>query len=332
MRVLVTGSEGSLMQAVIPALLREGHQVIGVDNLQRYGPVSRARDYQLVVGDLCDAEFAAKAVAACDGIIQSAASIYGVTGFHRFPADILGRDLCLHENILRAAVNSAVGKVAYVSSSMVYERARRHPCSEDDVTESIAPSTSYGLSKLVGERLTAAYSEQYGLKYVIWRPFNVITPYERAGTDRGMSHVFADFIQMIVAERRRLLPVIGDGAQVRCFTWIDDVASAIARWSFAQVTDFEVFNLGNPEPVSMVELAQLIFSRAKLKGLLDPEPGGLEFAYSRGYEDDVRVRIPDVNKAGQVLGFRPTRSLLECVDACLDEFLQRREPRVTAQA
>jgi nucleoside-diphosphate-sugar epimerase len=70
----------------------------------------------------------------------------------------------------------------------------------------------------------------------------------------------------------------------------------------------------------MLDLARLIFSRAKVKGLLGPDPDGLGFSLSRAPEDDVRVRIPDVGKAGRSLGFRPTRSLLECVDLCLDEF------------
>ena len=118
---------------------------------------------------------------------------------------------------------------------MVFERVTEHPSSEEQVFEAPIPATDYGLSKLTGERLSMAFSQQYGMKYVVWRPFNIITPHERAESEQGISHVFADFIKLIVDEQRNPVPVLGDGEQVRCFTWIDDVAQAIAKFSFDEV-------------------------------------------------------------------------------------------------
>jgi nucleoside-diphosphate-sugar epimerase len=317
MKILVTGSEGSLMQAVIPHLLAQGHTVVGVDNFFRYGKSERKRDYELVEGDLADASFAKKVVKGQDGIIQAAARIFGVGGFHKYPADILAHDITLHRHILLAAQEEGIKKVCYISSSMVYERCERHPSAEEDVFQARIPSTDYGLSKLVGERLSMAFQQQYGMKYVVWRPFNIITPHERAESEQGISHVFADFIQRIVYEKKNPLPIIGDGQQVRCFTWIDDVAKTIAKYTFDPKTDNEAFNLGNPEPIKMVDLANIIYEESQAVGLLPKTDKPLGFQSIASYSDDVIIRIPDVSKAQKQLGWDPSVKVREAVKRCL---------------
>ena len=295
------------MQFVIPHLIRCGHEVIGVDNFARYGVIERERNYTFVQGDLTDMAFVDQIMEDIDGVVQAAALIYGVGGFHKYPADILSKDVVLHQNILWAMKKHNVEKVAYISSSMVYERCQEHPSREEHVMESLIPSTDYGLSKLVGERLCMAFHQQFGIKYVIWRPFNIITPYESAEKEQGMSHVFADFINNIVVKKMNPLPIIGSGEQVRCFTWIDDVAKLIGEFSFDEKTDNQEYNIGNPEPITMKELALLMHE--------GPEP--LEFETVREYADDVMVRIPDVTKAIEQLGFEPSVKVKESVDICL---------------
>ena len=308
MRILVTGSEGSLMQFVIPFLIEAGHEVIGVDNFARYGVIERERNYEFVRGDLTDKGFVDRIMENVDGVIQAAALIYGVGGFHKYPADILSKDIVLHQNILWSMLKHGVEKIAYISSSMVYERCESHPSIESDAMDSIIPSTDYGLSKVVGERLCAAFAHQFNMKYVIWRPFNIITPHELAEKEQGMSHVFADFVKNLAVENKNPLPIIGDGEQIRCFTWIEDVAKLIADYSFADVTNNEVYNIGNPEPITMKDLARLIHR--------GPDP--LEFVTVKEYHDDVTIRIPDVTKAQQDLGFQPTVKVAESVERCLD--------------
>lgn len=317
MKLLITGSEGSLMQAVIPGLLAQGHEVRGVDSFMRYGRIDRDRNYEFLEGDLVDRDFAVSVVEGTDGIIQAAARIYGVGGFHKYPAQILSHDITLHQNVLWAAQQQKVSRVVYISSSMVFERCEVHPSAEEDAFRSTVPSTDYGLSKLVGERLSLAFHKQYGLEYVIWRPFNIITPYEMAEDEQGISHVFADFISNIVMKGTNPLPVIGDGEQVRCFTWIDDVASAIASYSFSDRARNSIFNLGNREPVTMKQLAHLIYDESVKMGLLAPHEGGLRFHTTGSFEDDVRVRIPDVRKAKEMLGWQAEVPVQEAVRRCL---------------
>ncbi|MEO7673974.1 MAG: NAD(P)-dependent oxidoreductase [Pyrinomonadaceae bacterium] len=318
MKILVTGSEGSLMQAVIPLLLEQGHEVRGIDNFARYGDIERNRDYEFIRGDLTDAAFAAEITAGVDSVIQAAALIYGVGGFHRFPADILSKDIVLHQNVLWGMLKNKVEKIVYVSSSMVYERCQTHPSKEEDIADSLVPSTDYGLSKLVGERLVEAFALQYGLKYLVWRPFNIITPHEKGESELGTSHVFADFIKNIVIEKKTVLPIIGDGEQIRCFTWIGDVARGIAEHSFSDGVLNTAFNLGNPEPITMKHLANIIYDGAVERGLIERSESGLQFESKMSFSDDVLVRIPDVSKAKEILGWESTLNAAQSVGRCLD--------------
>ncbi len=322
-KILVTGSEGSLMQAVIPRLIANGHVVFGVDNLARYGERlgHAGTDYTFIKADLTDKESVNRLVEQVkpDFIIQAAATIYGVGGFNKYCGEMY-KDIALHDNVLRAAVAAGVKKVVYISSSMVYENCPQiigEPVMEGMPDDYPAPYTDYGLSKFVGERVSKAYFKQHGLKYTIWRPFNIITPYEKSESEEvGISHVFADYIKNIVVERKHPLPIIGDGMQVRCFTWIDEVAQAIADYSFLEKTDNETYNLGNAEPISMRVLAEKIIDIAANEYQLFPSYYPLYETIGE-YENDVRVRIPDVDKAEKELGWKAKLKVDDSVRMCL---------------
>lgn len=322
-KILVTGSEGSLMQAVIPLLLKRGHVVVGVDNLARYGERLgiAGTDYQFIKCDLTDRASVDALVKTSkpEYIIQAAATIYGVGGFNKYCGEMY-KDISLHDNVLRAAVANDVKKVVYISSSMVYENCPQdigYPVAEDIVDSNPAPYTDYGLSKFVGERVSKAYLKQHGLPYTIWRPFNIITPYEKSEDEQvGISHVFADYIKNIVIEKKHPLPILGDGMQVRCFTWIDEVAQAIADYSFISKTDNQTYNLGNPEPISMRVLAEKIKDIAAKEYLLFPDYY-LLYDTIGNYENDVRVRIPDVEKAKKELGWEAKMKVDDSVRMCL---------------
>ena len=317
MKILVTGSEGSLMQSVIPKLIAKGHEVVGVDNFSRYGEIQRTRVYELIIGDLTNNDLVEKVTKNIDVVIQGAAIIYGVQGFHHYPADILGKDVTLHKNILDASLKNGVKKVVYISSSMVYERAEKVPSEEIDVDEMLIPLTDYGLSKLVGERLSRAYYKQYGLTYTIWRPFNIITPYEKAEKEIGFSHVFADFIDRIVLKKENPLRIIGTGEQVRCFTWIEDVSDAIANHSLDSRTDNQIFNIGNPVPITMTNLAHKIHQLAIANNIIKDEK--LDFKNLEAPKDDVKVRVPSIEKIKSQLGWSPKMSLDDALVICLKE-------------
>ncbi len=320
MRVLVTGSEGSLMQWTIKHLVNAGHDVIGVDNHSRYDDyehthIVSSNRYDFYQSDLTDNDQVMKLASDVDGVINAAALIYGVKGFHKYPADILSNDLTIHRNIMEAAAKHDIERVAYLSSSMVYEQDIP-PHNEQDVWNNPVPSTDYGLSKVVGERYSMAFEEQYDVEYTIWRPFNIITPYEKSEDEAGISHVFADFLRKILVEKQNPMEIFGSGEQIRCFTWIDEVANAIATQSFADKTRNEAYNLANPEPVTMKELAHRIFEKGKERGLVVDD--SLDFDHVPIYEDDVKKRVPSVEKAQNDFDWSPDVKLDDSLERCID--------------
>lgn len=333
MRILVTGSEGSLMQWTIDHLLDEGHSVVGADNYVRYDEegyeATKVVDgYDFEQADLTDLDRVRALASEVDAVLHGAGLIYGVKGFHEHPADILDNDVTITRNVTRAARENDLDRVVFISSSMVYERGES-PQVEEDVDDLPIPSTDYGLSKVVGERFCRANSRQYGIDYTIWRPFNIITPFEIAEDEPGMSHVFADFMRKILIENQNPMEIFGDGEQIRCFTWIEDVAAAIAKTSFISETQNETFNLANPEPVTMKELAQQIFAKGCERGLVEGQE--LEFDHKPIYDDDVRERNPSVSKAEEEIAWEPRVKLDEALDRCIDQLITHRSALNTSR-
>jgi UDP-glucose 4-epimerase len=316
MKILVTGSEGSLAQMVIPRLLAEGHTIVGVDNFARYGHIKRDRAYELHTGDLCDTATVKQLYAAhqFDCVYHFAALVYGVVGFHEKPADIIADNNLITINLLKYG-HDRLQRFIYLSSSMVYETSRKYPHTEDETDALPVMRTAYGLSKYIGERVAQSYQQQFGITYVIWRPFNIITPFERP-EEEGFSHVFADMIEKILVKKLNPVPVLGDGEQIRCFTNIHDVADAIALYSLSSKIDNQIVNIGNPEPTTVKELAEKIVGLGKKLNLLEADYV-LRFEHQPVYADDVKKRIPDVTKIKELFGWEAKIRVDESLEQCI---------------
>src|ERR1700758_671679 len=130
MKILICGSEGRIMSHVIPRLISAGHSVIGVDNGQKWGHNTVDRPYELIWGDCSDPKVLMPVMNKVDAVIQAAATLYGVMGFHKYPADILGNDLLVQRNVLQCSLKTGVHRIVYISSSMVYDKSNH--CSEED--------------------------------------------------------------------------------------------------------------------------------------------------------------------------------------------------------
>jgi nucleoside-diphosphate-sugar epimerase len=321
MKILVTGSEGSLAQMVIPELLGSGHEIVGCDSFARYGRIERERPYDFVHADLSDSSQVDTLFEghAFDAIFHFAALVYGVVGFHSKPADIIADNNLMVMHLLKRG-HERCRRFVYLSSSMVYETSRSWPHREPDADAAPVMSTSYGLSKYVGERVVRAFHDQYGTEFTIWRPFNIITPFETP-EEEGFSHVFSDLVEKILARKLNPVPILGDGEQVRCFTNIRDVADAIGRFSLDDRARNEIFNIGNPEPVTVRELAAKIVGIGRALQLL-PEDWELDFDCRPTFSDDVRKRIPEVEKMRRVFGWR---AKIE-VDESLEQYIRHAFP------
>lgn len=307
------------MSAVIPHLLEAGHEVTGVDTCEKWGFHATRRDYRFMAGDCSNPDVIRPLLKGIHGVIQATATLAGVVGFHRRAADILTNDLAAHGNVLRLSAAAGVRRVVYISSSMVYEQCTTQPLAEDSEGSRL-PQTDYGLSKLVGERMSKAYWTQYGLPFTIWRPFNIIDPGEAGTDDPGVSHVFADFIHRLVIHQQNPLDILGDGLQVRSFAHIQEISLAIAQHSFSPLTQNKVYNLGTPETTTMRDLAKKIFEKARRRGLIHSE-SPLQFRTLPVVETDVKQRIGDFTKARHELNWKASIGLDESIERCLDAFV-----------
>ena len=314
-KILITGSEGSLMQSMIPKLLSQGHSIVGVDNLYRHGEASKLADkeYPLLKIDLTDRSKTEDLCEGFDVVFLAAAKIYGVGGFNHYCGDIIADDIAIQGNILQSCAKHNVKHVVYISSSMVYETCVQDvniPVTEDMIDSCEMPKTEYGVSKMIGERICKAFYKQYGIDYTIWRPFNIITPSETGMSELGFSHVFADYIKNILIDKKNPLPIIGDGEQIRCFTWIEDVASIIAEYSFDDRSKGQAFNICNVEPISMRTLAQKIYSYTD-------NDTDLTFETTKNFKHDVLVRIPSVQKFTDTFNKYTYQSVDESINICV---------------
>lgn len=294
-------------------------EVIGVDRVERSGNLDKAANreqYEYRCIDLADSDQLHNVLTDIDIVINGAATTLGVRGYHKRPATILSNDVILHRNLLKASAAHSVNRVVYISSSMVYEEDDPPHC-ESDFSELELPSTDYGLSKAVCERMSRAFQSEKGLNYTIWRPFNVITPYERSRPTSGMAHVYSDFIHKLLMEKQNPLEIIGNGEQIRSFTWVGDVAGAIANNSAETNTMNEAINIGNRQPVSMKELAYKIYEIGRESDLIKDDLD-LEFTTISEYPNDVKERLPCTKKAEEKINWQPTVNLDQALRKCID--------------
>lgn len=324
-KLVVTGSEGFIGGYVVREALDQGHTVLGIDNFSKYGKTSRSyndhSNYTLVEGDARDTALLFDLFKDADHVIAGAAMIGGISYFHAYAYDLIATN----ERIIAATCDAAIKafksgtlkKVTYLSSSMVFESTNSWPSKEGDERICPPPISSYGFQKLAVEYFARAAWDQYKLPYTILRPFNCVGIGERraigdveirsGNVTLAMSHVVPDLVQKIL-KGQNPVHILGDGNQVRCYTYGGDLARGIIMSLDHPQALNEDFNLSSPQETSVLELAQLIWK--KIKGT------GAEFSYvlDSGYEHDVKKRIPSVEKAETILGFRATTSLNEMLD------------------
>ncbi|MFC7545697.1 NAD-dependent epimerase/dehydratase family protein [Plantactinospora sp. GCM10030261] len=324
-RVLVTGSAGFIGGYLVQELLGRGHEVVGVDNYSKYGPVAHSYDddprYRFVEGDARDTGLLAGLLADCDHFVAGAAMIGGISYFHSYAYDLLATN----ERIMAASCDAALRafrggrlrKVTYLSSSMVFESTDRWPSREGDERRVPPPLSSYGFQKLAVEYYARAAWDQYRLPYTIVRPFNCVGVGEgralgeaevlSGNVKLAMSHVVPDLVQKIL-KGQDPLHILGDGQQVRHYTYGGDLARGIATAMEHEAARNEDFNISTDRSTTVRELAELIWQ--KIKGPELP----LRLISDKPFEYDVRCRIPDVRKARDVLGFQASTSLDEMLD------------------
>ncbi len=328
MRILVTGAAGFINGYLVPELLDAGHDVVGIDDFSKYGPLTKSYDdhphYRFVKGDAKDTVLLRELAADCDQVVASAAMIGGISYFHEFAYDLLAEN----ERILASTFDAAIAahldghlsRIIVVSSSMVYESATDFPTLEGAQLTSPPPASTYGFQKLASEYFAKGAWEQYQLPYTIVRPFNCVGIGERrarrdtaimsGNVKLALSHVVPDLV-LKVLKGQDPLHILGDGSQVRHYTYGGDLARGIRLAMESTETVNEDLNLSTEESTTVRELASSIWRKIQgpdreFRTISDPP-----------FEHDVQLRVPDVQKARRLLGFEATTSL----DTMLDEVI-----------
>jgi nucleoside-diphosphate-sugar epimerase len=274
--------------------VEQGRAVRVVDDLSK--PESAAPPgAEFVQVDLTDPQSAREALAGSKRCIHLAAKIGGIGYFHRHPATILADNDRMYASVFGACAEHDYERIVYVSSSMVFENATKFPSAESDLPTTPVPRSAYGFSKLSGEWYCTSFLQEHGLHYSIVRPFNAYGVNEAPGEEIGHAHVIPDLAWKLF-QGQDPLELLGDGQQTRCFTHVSDIArGAITVLDSEKAVD-EDFNISTGEETVIVDLAADIWRLIRP----DTEP---RFTFVDPFRDDVRRRIPAVDKARELLGF-----------------------------
>jgi nucleoside-diphosphate-sugar epimerase len=324
LKVLVTGANGFIAGYLVEDLLKNGWEVVGLDNFSKYGRVSKSYDahpkFKLVEGDAKDASLLGKLLADCDDFVACAAMIGGISYFHKYAYDLIAEN----ERITAAAFDAAIGarkkgklrKITVLSSSMVFESTSKFPTPEGAQFTSPPPRSTYGFQKLATEYFALGAFQQYELPYTIVRPFNCVGIGEgralgehdvfSGNVKLAMSHVVPDLVQKAL-KGQDPLHILGDGGQVRHYTYGGDLARGIRICIEHPKALNEDFNVSTARSTSVLQLAEAIWKRVN-----PAKP--FRYVSDPAFEHDVQMRVPDVAKAKRVLGFEATTSLETILD------------------
>jgi nucleoside-diphosphate-sugar epimerase len=323
-KVLITGAAGFIGGYLVKELLDNGYEVVGIDNFSKYGDLTEVTEddrFKLVRGDCKDVGMLTELLDGCDHFVAGAAMIGGISYFHTYAYDLLAEN----ERILASSFDAAIAahkkgtlkKITVISSSMVFENASKFPTPEGHQDECPPPTSSYGFQKLSSEYFAKAAQLQYGLPYTIARPFNCVGVGERRALGEveiksgdvklAMSHVVPDLVQKVL-KGQNPLRILGDGSQVRHYTYGGDLVKGIRTCMEHDAALNEDFNLSTPVATTVLELAEKIWHH--IKG------ADAEFRWDSDepFAHDVQLRTPDTEKAKRMLGFEAKTTLDEILD------------------
>jgi UDP-glucuronate 4-epimerase len=301
MRALVTGVAGFVGSNLARQLLREGHEVVGIDVLTDYYEVSIKRGnlasipatgFTFVEADLNTVDLTAL-LADVDWIFHQAGQPGVRMSWGQDFAIYVRQNIEATQRLLEAAKDAPnLKRLVYASSSSIYGNAERYPTSEEDRPQPVSP---YGVTKLAAEHLCSLYASNFGVPTVSLRYFTVYGPGQR--TDMA----FTRFVRAAVLDE--LISIYGTGEQIRDFTFVDDVVAAnIAAASTDAVPPGTVLNVAGGSNVSVLDTLRILSD-------LNGKP--LRVEHTESVKGDVFRTGGDTTKITGLLGWTPTVTIEE---------------------
>ena len=317
---LITGGAGFIGSHLCEYLVHKGHRVVAIDdlstgrleNIQHLLPLP---SFHFVRETINNTQVLDRLASEAEIVIHLAAAV-GVKLIVEEPVRTIKTNIMGTEEVLTTA-NRYGCKVLIASTSEVYGKGVKVPFSEEDdslMGPTVNSRWAYATSKAVDEFLGLAYNRQFGLPVVIMRFFNTVGP--RQTGRYGM--VVPRFVRQ--ALRGEPLQVYGDGKQSRCFGDVQDVVEAVAKLAEHPQAVGQVFNIGATEEITICDLAEKVIGLTGSRSEIVLVP--YDQAYAPGFED-MRRRVPSVDKIGELISYRPRHSLDETLRRVI-EYEQKR--------
>ncbi len=314
MRILVTGAAGFLGSHLCDRLLKEGHEVVGMDNFITGRPQNLAHlaghpRFSFIRHDVSNFIFVPGKV---DAVLHFASpaspNIYSPFGYVNLPIQTMKAGALGTHNTLGVA-RAHQARFLLASTSEIYGDPLEHPQKETywGHVNPIGERSVYDEAKRFAEALTMAYHRVHGIDTRIARIFNTYGP--RMHVDDG--RVVPNFLKQAICQEP--LTVYGDGSQTRSFCYVDDLIEGIYRLLLSEVN--EPVNLGNPVETTVLEFARLI-------NRLTGNPAGIVFMPELRAEGDPQRRQPDITRARTLLGWEPQIGLEEGLMRTIPYFRQ----------
>lgn len=307
MRIFITGVAGFLGSHLADAMLAEGHEVVGCDNLIG-GYLDNIPDgvefYQVDCQYLNTMNKLMKGV---DIVYHTACTAYeGLSVFS--PNLVCQNTYQITASVASAAIAQKVKRFVYCSSMARYGTQERVPFTEDMIP---LPQDPYGISKLSAEQLLHCLCKVHGMELVIAVPHNIIGP--RQKYDDPYRNVASIMINLMLQGRQPI--IYGDGTQKRCFSFIQDDIDCLKKIAFQDNVIGEIINIGPDEEfVTINELAETI---------ADILAFNLEPIYVPGRPQEVKLATCSADKARKLLGYNTQYSLRKGLEEMV-EYIEKR--------
>ncbi|MCB0308086.1 MAG: GDP-mannose 4,6-dehydratase [Bdellovibrionales bacterium] len=317
MKILIPGGAGFIGSHLCEHFLEQGHEVTAIDNvstgsIENISHLVNHKKFQLIVDSILNVSALEPLIQQSDHICHLAAAV-GVKLIVNDPVTTIETNIRGTEIMLHYA-NKWRKPVLFTSTSEVYGKNTNETFSEND--DMVLGATthsrwSYACSKAIDEFLVLSYFRKRQLPATIVRLFNTVGP--RQSPQYGM--VLPRFVKQ--ALEKRPITVYGDGSQTRTFTYVNDVVLAISKLIETPKAIGEVFNIGGTEQISILELATLV--KEKTKSQSEIVHLSFDEAYEPGFED-MKRRVPNIEKLKTFIDFHPTISLSSIVDNVIAYF------------